>query len=179
MGCFEVFDPAEAINRRALAENWPFACDGVLCFEQNELNALSDIWFSLAAKKGVPSRADFDARILKPFLRHIGIVERVMIDASKWRYKTRLSGSAIVEIAGDQTGRFLDEYIPAAFLPRWSSVYDAVLDGRAPLRVAGAFELPKLAYLNGESLVAPLVDARGNTSLVLSCLYFTPKQAAA
>jgi len=177
MGRLEPIDPAWALNRRAQAEGWPFRCDSALEFERPELNALCGIWRSIAAGKGVPSRADFDARTLKPFLRNIAIVERVFFDAGKSRYRSRLTGSAIVEVAGENTGHFLDEHIPPEFLPRWTNAYDAVLDSGTPMRFVSDFRVPQLVYLDGESLAAPLANAHGNIALVLTSTYFKPKRS--
>jgi hypothetical protein len=174
MGRHETIDPAAALNRRAQAEGWPFRCDTQLEFERPELNALRDLWRSLAAGNVAPSRADFDARTLKPFLRNIAIIERV-VTADKWRYRARLTGSAIVEIAGDNTGRFFDQCIAPEFLARSTVPYDTVLDSGTPLRVVSSFELPLLSYLGGESFFAPLADTHGVLTLVLTCVYFKPR----
>lgn len=176
MGQSQSIDPALALNQRAHAEGWPFHCDTVLAFDRPELNALRDVWRSLAAGKSAPSRTDFDARMLKPFLRNISIIERVFVDAAKWRYRTRLTGSAIVELTGEHTGKYLDEHMPRDFLPRWIAPFDAVLDSVVPFRFVSEFALPHLSYLDGESLVAPLADTRGEVTLILTCLYFRPRR---
>lgn len=173
----EMIDPAYALDRRAEAEGWPFHCDSRLEFDRPELNGLRDIWYGLAACKGVPSRADFDARKLKPFLRNISILERVFVGSNKWRYRIRLMGSAISDIAGDATGNFLDQQLAPDFLRIWTSAHDAVLDSGIPMRFVSDFRVPQLSYLEGESLLTPLADSRGHLTLLLSCLYFVPKKA--
>jgi hypothetical protein len=178
MGHLEAIDPASALNLRAQAEGWTTYCDPGLAFETPELHQLLDIWRARAATKNIPSRADFDARTMKPFLRNISIVERVYVDSITWRYRTRLCGSAIVEVMGERTGRFLDEYLPYEFASRWSSIYDTVLDSRTPLRFVADFQLPQLAFLSGEGLGAPLADSRGGVNLILGCTFYKPKQAA-
>lgn len=179
MGHMEPIDPAWTLNRKAQSEGWPYHCDTALEFDRGELNEMRDVWRGLAAGKRAPSRTDFDARTLKPFLRNISILERVPVDHAVWRYRTRLSGSAIVEVAGEHTGAYLDEHIPPEFLPAWTSAYDTVLDSATPMRFVSDFRIPKLAYLSGESLLAPLADGHGGLTLVISCLYFRPKRRQA
>jgi hypothetical protein len=170
-------DPALALNVRAEAEGWSIRCDSALCFERPELNALRDIWLSLAARKRTPSRSSLDARTLKPFLRNIMIVERVYVDVATWRYRMRFEGSAIVEVAGESTGRFLDECHPPALLPQAAAPYDAIFDQGAPMRLVADLQTPHLDHLTAECLIVPLVDARGETTLALRGVYFRPKGA--
>jgi hypothetical protein len=174
----EQMDPASALDRRAQLERWPFRCDADREFERPELNELHGIWRGMAKDNRSPARADFDARTLKPFLRNITILERVIIDSGRWRYRVRLTGSAIADIAGDHTGRFIEDYLPEEFVSRWTAVYDAAIGSTRPLRVVTEFALPHMNFLCGEALVAPLSDQSGNNALVLGCIYFRPKRAA-
>jgi hypothetical protein len=176
MGLLEANNAAWALDRKARAEGWPFRCDATLDFGRRELNALRDLWRARATGKAAPSRADFDARSLKPYLRHIMIIERVYVAPDRWRYRTRLAGTAVTEIIGDPTGKFLDQQLPPELLPRWTSVYDAVLDGAEPLRLVADFELPQLCFLRGEILIAPLADRNGRLTLVFGCIYFAPRR---
>jgi len=175
MGRMEPIDPAWSLDRRAQIEGWPFRCGGAGAFERPELNELRDIWRLRAMGKPVPTRPDFDARTLKPFLRNITILERVFMDQSSWRYRVRLAGSTIVDTVGDHTGRFIEEYLPTEVVPRWTAIYDAAIASTKPLRIVAEFMLPRLNFLCGEALIAPLADQAGNISLVIGCIYFHPK----
>jgi hypothetical protein len=174
-----IIDIAEALNVRAKAQRWPMQCDSRLEFEQPELNALRDIWFERAGNGTVPPRSAFDARTLKPYLSHIMIVERVGASHAGWRYRMRLEGSEIVQIAGESTGRHMDEVYPPASLPRMAAPYDAVLDSRAPLRVVADVQSARFAHLVGECFMAPLADANGDVTLVLRGAWFKAKQVTA
>ena len=176
MGQLKPIDAAWELDRKARLEGWPLRCDSTLEFERPELNELRDLWRSLAAGKVAPSRADFDARTLKPYLKNILIIERIFTGPGRWRYRTRLAGTAVTEMIGDPTGQFLEEQLPLEFVPRWASVYDATLDGGQPLRITGEFELPQIAFLRGEILSAPLADHNGKLTLVFGCVYFSSKQ---
>jgi len=175
MGQLKPIDAAWELDRKAKLEGWPFRCDSVLEFQRTELNELRDLWRSLATGKTAPSRADFDARTLKPYLRNIMIIERVFITQRRWRYRTRLAGTALTEIIGDPTGQFLEEQLPLELVPRWTSLYDTTLDGGQPVRLVAEFALPQLTYLRGEGFFAPLVNNEGRLTLVLGCAYFQPK----
>ncbi len=176
MGRLEPIDAAWELERRAKLEGWPFRCDAALEFERAELNEVRDLWRTLAAGKQAPSRADFDARTLKRYLRNILIIERVFLGPERRRYRTRLIGTAVADVIGDPTGLFLEEQLPLELVPRWAATYDAILDSGQPLRLVAGFELPQLAFLRGEALIAPLMDRDGKLTLVFSCAYFKPKR---
>lgn len=176
MGQHEILDPALAFNRRAQTEGWPARCDSTLCFNRPELNAVRDIWHARAVGNAVPSRTAFDARSLKPFLPNITIIERVFVDATKWRYRTRLAGTAIVEVLGENTGKFFDAHTPRELLTGWTRVCDIVLDTAAPIRFSFDIQQPRISYLSGESLIAPIADKHDAISLILVCAYFHPKR---
>ncbi|MBI3675888.1 MAG: PAS domain-containing protein [Proteobacteria bacterium] len=170
MGLVEL-DPADAMNAQAISENWPFYCFSTLEFEQPELNLLRDVWFKKRGGGKIPLRSALDARALKPVLSHLTILERVK-DGDRLRYRVRLTGSAIARLSGENTGRFLDEVIPAELLPRWTVPYDVVLKALRPLRFVSHFAFEKINYLDGESFIAPLLDADSKASIVMSVVYF-------
>ncbi|MEI9996209.1 MAG: PAS domain-containing protein [Rhizomicrobium sp.] len=151
-----------------------------LDFRQPELSALRTIWEEKAkAAGGLPARADFDARALKPFLRHVSIVERATNAIGRPSYRFRFYGSALAQRFGEQTGQFLEMSIPPDRMPRWIAAYDAVLDAGAPMRMLSYFTIPRVSYLNGESFSAPLSNGGRKPNTILACTYFTPKPALA
>ncbi|MEJ0043687.1 MAG: PAS domain-containing protein [Rhizomicrobium sp.] len=127
-----------------------------LDFTQPELIALRKVWEEKAkAAGGLPSRADFDARTLKPFLRHISIVERATNPAGRPSYRFRFYGSALAQRFGVQTGQFLELSIPPDRLDRWIAAYDAVLDAGGPDAVPQLFhDSPRLVSERRELLCA-------------------------
>ena len=154
--------------------------DTALNFEAPELNALRDVWREKALlAHGLPSRGDFDARTLKPFLRHVSIVERALNPAGRPSYRFRFYGSALTQRFGEQTGQFIEMSIPPDRLPRWLAAYDAVLEAGAPLRFVSYFEIPRVSHLNGESFSAPLANGVRKPNTILAATYFTPKLALA
>jgi len=150
--------------------------DSALNFDAPELNALRDVYRAKArAAGGLPSRADFDARTLKPFLRHISIVERAENSAGRMSYRYRFYGSALAQRFGEQTGHFIEMSVPMDRLPRWIAAYDAVLEAKTPMRFISHFEIPRISHLNGESFSAPLANEGRRPNTILACTYFTPK----
>ncbi len=154
--------------------------DTELNFDAPELNDLRTVWDEkVAAAGGLPSREDFDARTLKPFLRHVSIVERAEHPAGRMSYRYRFYGSALAQRFGEQTGQFLEMSVPLDRLTRWIKAYDAVLEAGRPMRFLSYFEIPRVSYLNGESFSAPLANGNRKPNTILACTYFTPKIALA
>lgn len=174
-----VNDPATRLNNMSEREGWSMRAHMDLSFDHPELNALRAVWEEKAAKSagGLPSRADFDARALKPFLRHVSIVERANNPQGRPSYRFRFYGSALAQRFGEQTGQFLEMSIPPDRLSRWVAAYDAVLEAGAPMRMLSYFSIPRVSYLNGESFSAPLSNEGRKPNTILACTYFTPKSA--
>lgn len=169
-------DEADRLSALSDREGWSMRADTKLHFDAPELNALRDVWREKArASGGLPSRADFDARALKPFLRHISIVERALNPAGHMSYRYRYFGSALTGRFGEQTGQFIEMSVPSDRLERWIAAYDSVLDAAGPMRFLSYYEIPRVSYLNGESFSAPLSNDGKKPTTILSCTYFTPK----
>jgi hypothetical protein len=177
MGVVALTDPAEILNAKASAQGWPLQCDSHLTFKQPELTMLRDVWRSKAAKVGLPTRGDLGAHALKSVLRHLAILERVSSPETGSRYRVLHMGTYIAAVMGERTGRFIDETIPAALLPRWTSPFDTVLSHRIPLRILSKFEYEKLDFASGESFLAPLSDDAGKPNILMSCLYIKPRES--
>ena len=157
------------LNALAKAEKWPMRCDGELVFERPELRSLLELWRSKAAG-GIPARAAFDMRTLKPFLTHLIILERHGSGEAR-RYMFRLFGSAHLQLFGEHTGRYLDEMVSAKMLPSWLAVYDAVLEMRQPFRIVTHFRMPSSNFLKGEIFAAPMAGSSGAEDMILAATY--------
>jgi hypothetical protein len=160
---------ASRFNLRAAAEGWPALCDDRLDLQSPKLAALLAIWRAVTGERTMPRREDFTARILARHLRDITFVER-----NGARYRFRLFGSALAEMTGDWTGKFLDEAVPAQFLPSWTATYDAALEAAAPLRFAARFRASQLEHVMAETLVAPLAGESGAASGLLVSVAYSP-----
>lgn len=164
-------DEPAAFNALAKANGWYYCCDPALAFTRPELHALMALWREKAlAAGGLPARADFDMRALKPFLRNIGFLE----STSDGRLRFRLFGSALVELFGERTGQHLDQMTSPVLLANWTAAYRMILRNGGPTRIYNRKLSP---ILNGEMFTAPLApDAEGH-ALVMVAAYVALKEA--
>jgi hypothetical protein len=169
-----VSSASERFNALAVREKWPTLCDERLDFESDRLAELLDIWQGVRGTRPLPQRADFSARVLARHLRHLTFVERLVQPDGTRRYRFRLFGSALATHTGDLTGKFLDEAIPAVFLPSWTASYDTAIEMRMPLRFTARFRATHLEHIMAETLAAPLADASGAASGLLVSVNYSP-----
>jgi hypothetical protein len=168
---------SDAFNARASREGWGSLCDPCLAFRCPELSRMLALWREKAGEKPVPARGDFSLRCLKDFLRDVAIYERVLLSTGHCRYRVRLMGTAFAETMGDLTGKFLDEAVPEAFLPRWYAALDAAFEANAPLRFVARSDTANKSFLIAEYFEAPLVSEGGETNLVLAASHFSAKES--
>jgi hypothetical protein len=163
----EASGPA-AFNALANANSWPLACDPTLTFESGALADVLAIWRGLA-KNGIPHRRMISARMLKPHLGYIGIVERV--PGNPPRYCVRLMGTRLSQLLGEMQGKMLDEALPPDLLPRWQSEFDLTLAELRPLRfTASRVDRNNLTYMQSETLLCPLLDENNAPNIVFAAL---------
>ena len=169
-------DPSAHFNTLAKAEGWAGVCDPTLAFRRGELATLSALWRQAGGDKAVPKRADMKPSLLKFYLPHVVIYERVIADAVR-RYRVRLMGTQFAQVMGDLTGKFLDEGLPEAFMPRWNAALDSVLDSATPLRFVSRSDTANKSYLVGEFFEAPLLAENGEMNLVFAAGFFTAAES--
>lgn len=165
-----------ALNAYAESSRWPFRCDASLSFERGELHALCELWRA-KANCGPPTRAAFDMRALRPFVRNISILERIG-RKGLWRYRFRLFGSSLAQLFGEHTGRFLDEMVSPALLQNWLACFDTTIRFGAPLRFINYYRIPSRDFLKGEIFAAPLAAETPHQPMVLIATYVGLKDAA-
>jgi hypothetical protein len=170
-----IIGDAAEYNRAAKAGDWHSLCDVTLKFMHPDLIRLHEIWKREAAGSGIVSRKVMSPRLLKSFLRDIALYERIG-EGSTRRYRVRLMGTSFAQILGDLTGKFLDDTIPEALLPRWYAALDATLGTRAPLRFLGREDTNQMTFLTGEFFSAPLTADDGQLNLVLGAARYSGKR---
>lgn len=77
-------------------------------------------------------------------------------------------GTAIAELLGDHTGKFIDEAVVSPFRERWAEVMAAPLAARAPVRIFGRVEYNQMDFLSMELLLAPLRDDDAQSILIVT-----------
>jgi len=168
---------SERFNAQAVREKWPTLCDERLNFDSDRLSALLDIWQTVRGTRPLPRRADFTARVLAKHLQYLTFVDCLAQPGGGRRYRFRLFGSALALYTGDLTGKFLDESIPAPYLPSWLASYDTAIEMRAPLRFTARFRAAHLEHIAAETLAAPLADETGAASGLLVSVNYAPAVA--
>lgn len=169
-----VLDAAQALNRKALEQKWYHFCDHTLAFSEPCYTQLLELWRRKAAGRAMPARSEITARDLKDILRHILLFERVSQNPS--RYKVRLLGTGLHDMAGELTGKMVEDIIPPEHLPRWIACGDLILDGGQPMRFLGRVHLEGREYLNAENLYVPLSNDNGEPTFVLGMCRYTPRR---
>jgi hypothetical protein len=160
-------------NAHATEGRWKSHCDPTLTFWRPQLIDLLALWDE-KAKDGVPARSNFDARSLKSVLSNMLIIERTANEGDR-RWRFRYWGSELVKLMGEFTNQALEDALPADAAARWSLLYDCVVEMPAPVRVITSYPIAKLEYSEGEGLIVPLTDDKGEINLVLSATYVKPK----
>jgi hypothetical protein len=169
-------DPIARLKDRIKKSGWDVRADETMSFVQPELTILYDLWQTKADQmQALPRREDLDIRLLKPFLRHISVVERIGIVAEQSLYRIRLQGTFLVEYFGDQTGKLMQDAVPPELNERWAGVYDALLEARRPLRMQGTYRQERMDYLAGESLAVPLGNGDAPPVSILAATYYRPR----
>jgi hypothetical protein len=154
-----------AFNAQAEAEGWEQFCDPGPCYERPEFAAMLALWKTHARGRAPPARSDLSARVLKTYLPHIGLKERVQENPS--RYRWRLTGTRVAQIIGDRTGKYADEDAPPQLVARWNASCDLILAACTPLRFVGRVLANNKDYLCSDLLFMPLADAQGTPRFVM------------
>ncbi len=170
-------DPAGWLDAHAKAHNWPSRADASLSFEHPQLRKLRALWWEVAGVGRLPSRAQFTARLLKPFLADLTIVGIVGPPDTPRRYIHRFVGSHIVSVMGELTGLAFEDFLPPTLVPRTLAFMDAVADSRRPLRIFTQFSFEKADYLSAEIFAAPLSDDGIRPNALMSVAYFASAAA--
>jgi hypothetical protein len=163
-------DEPAAFNALAEANCWFYRSDPALDFARPELVALCALWREKAAAAGgLPPRAAFDMRSLKPFLRNVGFLEQI-----GGRFRFRLFGSALAELFGERTGQYLDEMTSPTLLRNWTAAYTMIVRHGGPVRI---FNYRLSPVVNGEMFAAPLVPDAQADALLIVAAYVALKEA--
>jgi hypothetical protein len=175
--CMNIAAAIKALNERAVREKWYQVCYPNLSFSDSYYNQLLDLWHAKASMKRMPARSDMTLRDLKDLLRNILVFERVSINPSRYRF--RLVGTGLHNIAGEVTGKMVDEVVPPEHLPRWHGCGDLILDGGQPLRFVGRVHLEGKEYLDAENLYVPLTNDNDEPTFVMGLCRYTPRRTDA
>jgi hypothetical protein len=170
-----VLDAVKALNQRATRESWYHVCDPSLAFREPSYQKLLELWRAKAGDRPMPRRSEITPRDLKDVLRNILLFERV--EKTPSRYRVRLIGTSLTSMAGDLTGKMIEEILPVDQLERWVACGDLILDGGQPMRFLGRVHLSGKEYLNAENLFVPLANEADDPVFVMGFCRYTPRHA--
>jgi hypothetical protein len=170
-----VMAAAKAFNQKARFENWNQFCDPTLAFSDPTHLQMVEIWRAKTGDRKMPRRSDMSARDLKDFLRNIVVFERVNQEPS--RYRWRLIGTNLTGMAGDNTGKMIEDTLPAETLRRWVDCFDMILEGGQPMRFVGRVHLQGREYLDAENLFVPLSNDNDEPTFAMAFCRYTPHRS--
>ncbi len=172
-------NPIAELEAKAKTAGWGVEVDPLLRFERAELRAASrSVELKSIERGGLPTRSDLDARLLKPFLRHLTIMEYVPDQDGKPHFKFRLQGMALVQYFGEQTGRMLEDSVSADTVEAWNTGYLALLKAKRPMRVLTYYQMQTVDYITGENFSVALGNGDLDPVCVLTVTYFSPRSSA-
>jgi hypothetical protein len=153
---------------QAKTQNWDTVCDPSLTFEAPVLIELLAVWRGHAGERGIASRKDLNARILKNCLGNLMIFERI----TPGKYRVRLMGTRLSGVLGELQGQILDEALPSEIGSRWQLGIDATLNSHQPLRFVSRVTYKRFDFLQAEVLLAPLLGDCGEPSMAIAGVVF-------
>jgi hypothetical protein len=168
-------DAVKAFNQRAAREQWYYYCDPALRFSDSHYDALLGLWRTKASGRPMPRRSDFTPRDLKDVLRNIVIFERS--ERNPPHYRVRLVGTGLTELAGDRTGKMIDEVVPPDHAARWVECFELILAVGQPLHFLGRVHLKGREYLDAENLFVPLADGNDEPTFVMGLCRYAPRRS--
>ncbi|MDE2183542.1 MAG: PAS domain-containing protein [Alphaproteobacteria bacterium] len=161
-----------AFNAWAKHHRWSARCDPDLRLKDEGLKGLLAVWREQARAHPVPRRSQFTARLLKPWLASIALIERVSMVPPG--YHLRLVGTRVTLVLGLPNGRILEDVVKPETAERWHAVLDVTLEEQCPLRFVAATAYRGLEHLRAEALHLPLSAEGGPATMVLIGMFFGP-----
>jgi hypothetical protein len=158
----------KAFNHWAEEVGWPAVCDPSLTFEAQPLRKLLKLWQDYAGPGVLPQRSQFTARLLKPHLGNIAIIERKGDAAEQYRF--RLLGTRLAEAIGELQGKTFAEVMTANVVDHWRSRFDLTVSEDRPLRFVSRVDIQKKHFLRSESLWMPLANENDATIVLMSAI---------
>ena len=169
----DILAAAQALNRKAALEEWYQICDPTLAFSDDCYREMLELWRNKAGDRKMPRRTEMTLRDLKGVLRHLLILERMEQHPSRYRF--RLIGTGMTGMAGDQTGKMVEDSLSAQDNHRLSQCWDLVLESEQPLRFLGRVHLEGKEYLTAENFYVPLANDNDEPAYVMGLCRYMPR----
>lgn len=168
--------PPVAQDQGATLDGLSFVVDP-LDVQAPVLRPVLDYWMEKCRERPLPRRSDIDPLELKPYLRHLFLID-VLPDA-EFRY--RLVGSEITERYGrNSTGKTVREvYAGVPEVAHWlTTMLLAVVGAARPVLAAGPLTAVGKAHILSEALHLPLADNNnGGVATIFGATRYTRRSA--
>lgn len=165
-------DPFEICNRRARKEGWETRADPTLAFREPQLLQVRELWHNLTDEHRLPSRAELTARLMKPYLRHLTVMD--IGRPGQKRFVHRFVGTEITHHMGELTGTSLEDFLPEHLVARTTLFFEAVVEARRAVRIVTRFQLKAVDFLLAEIFAAPLAADGITPDKLVTISYFFP-----
>ncbi len=158
----------------------PAGCQGLsyavdpVGLTQPVLKAVLDYWEKKRAGRRLPSRADIDPQDLKPYLRHLFLIE--VLGGAEFR--DRLVGSEITERYGrNSTGKTVTQiYSGMPALRDWlTGMLLEVTRTARPVLACGPLAAINKNHILSDSLHLPLADDGETATMIFGATCYSPR----
>ncbi|MBI1776524.1 MAG: PAS domain-containing protein [Proteobacteria bacterium] len=127
------------------------------------------LWQAKRRGRLAPSRRDLDPDELRLYLPNIFMLDVV---EPGMRFRVRLMGTGLVRATGrDNTGRFLDEVLPASHYPGVREELDDVVTRFVPRYAISSMAWQRRSFARYHRLMVPLSDDEVRVNIVFGVLY--------
>ncbi len=161
-----------ALPLPALFEHAPLNVDRNLTFHHPANQAALAFWQARRRDREMPARADLDPVEMRGFLPHVVLLDVLPRPSRPAGYRVRVAGAVIEEVYGAVTGKIVGEVLPPDIAARWSELFVAAIDARAPIRATTRVAHEPADYLMVEAFVAPLSENGRDVSMIFASAAF-------
>jgi hypothetical protein len=126
-------------------------------------------WRRKAPADRLPGRQHLDPVEIPQLLRHVALYD-VIRGGDRLRFRARLVGTGAAEALGaDNTGRFIDDVMPAHAYPDFHAAYSEVVENRRPHFWERPLPYANRDFLAIQRLALPLAADGIAVDVVLAC----------
>ena len=135
----------------------------------SKLEALRQYWEENRQNSALPSRSNFNAERMIPWLPHICIVDAIR---APLRFRFRLMGSGCIRYAGaDHTGKWIDECVSEPDRNEVLTPFIECIDGLGPVYKSGIRNMTGSAKSSVDRLFLPCTNDGMSANLIVMGVY--------
>ena len=142
----------------------PAGTDAASCIRHPKIRELYGYWLAKRRGRRAPARADIDPLELRSVLPHISLFDVV---EPGLRLRFRLVGTAVTVIAGETTGKFIDELVPARVYAALHEHYVDIVHNFVGRYCVADLAWQGRPYVRYHRLLLPLSEDQQSANMVL------------